>query len=124
MDTDGEIPQKVLSLAGESTILSRITQLMKNAETEVIMCIGEASSFSEPIAETLINTCTRSISTHIGAVNGELAAEIKARIPEAAVSNTEVDEAATGSGWRGDKQSVTSRQSREYSGYTDDCKFV
>lgn len=85
MDTDGEIPQKVWSLAGESAISSRITQLTKNAETEVIMFIGEASGFSEPIAEALIDTCARGISTHIGAVNGELAADIEARIPEATV---------------------------------------
>jgi sugar-specific transcriptional regulator TrmB len=80
-----EVSHEVWSLAGEQGITSRTTELIDDADDEVVLVIGHESTVTDRLAEALEDTQRRGVEVVVGAVSETLRGTVAAELSDVEV---------------------------------------
>jgi sugar-specific transcriptional regulator TrmB len=80
-----EVSHEVWALSSEPGITSRTQQLIDEADSEIVMVIGDESVFTPELGAHLNSAQDRGVSVILGAISRELRDSIQAEIPESEV---------------------------------------
>lgn len=78
-------PHEVWSLTGSTAISNRTQQLIIDADSEVVLVIGEESVLTETVVDSLRRVSSQGVSVIIGAVSEDLQEIIQSELPDATV---------------------------------------
>ena len=99
LEKEPEMTHEVWSLSGGPAIANRTRQLVDEAESEVVLVVGDGSTFDEKLLERLKEANRRGVDILIGTVADEARAEIEKSIPAAEVFVSGLD-------WLGDAEAA------------------
>jgi sugar-specific transcriptional regulator TrmB len=82
---------EVWSLTGTTAISNRARQLISDAESEVVLVIGDKSVLIETVTDSLRRASTQGVSVIVGAVSEDLQEIVQSELPEATVFISRLD---------------------------------
>ena len=82
-ETETDRSQSVWSLSGRAAITSRLVQLIRNCERELLLFVGHESCFTEPVEDALRDAVDRDISVCVATAAPDYESRIQRRLPDA-----------------------------------------
>ncbi|MFC3960278.1 TrmB family transcriptional regulator [Halovivax cerinus] len=79
------ISQEIWALSGERAIANRTSQLLDDADDEIVLVIGHESIVADDLVERIRLAQQRGVTVLLGTISGGLEETIQARLPEANV---------------------------------------
>ena len=91
VDDEVDVSHEVWSLSGSAAIATRTTQLVDEADAEIVVVIGHESALTDDLVQRLESAQSRDVSVIIGTVSESLRETVDAALPavEAFVSGLE-----------------------------------
>ncbi|MDS0297184.1 TrmB family transcriptional regulator [Halogeometricum sp. S1BR25-6] len=91
VDDEVDVSHEVWALSGSAAIATRTTQLVDEAESEVVLIVGHESALTDDLVERLESAQDRGVSVVVGTVSESLHEDVRAVLPgaEAFVSELE-----------------------------------
>ncbi len=91
-DPSGEkVTHEVWSLSGREGITTRMSQLLEDADEEVVFVVSSRAVLTDELVERLNETVARDVPVLVGTVSTELRDELRERIPGAEVFESKLD---------------------------------
>ena len=90
-DEDADAEHEVWSLTGRDAITSRTTQLLTEADDEIVVVFGRTKLSDGTVFEELHSASDRGVDVIVGVLDAELEAEVSEQLPDADVFVSELD---------------------------------
>jgi sugar-specific transcriptional regulator TrmB len=90
-DDESEVTHEVWGLSGESAIRNRTTKLVDEADSELVLVVGDESVLTTDLVDRLRHAERRNVSIIIGAVTADLREQIQRDLPNIEVFVSELD---------------------------------
>ncbi len=88
---DRQITHEVWSLTGSSAIASRTLQLVDESDDELILVVGDDSTYTQELESRIRAALERDVTVLIGVTDPSLKSRVEERIPEAMVFVSELE---------------------------------
>lgn len=83
VDDETDISHEVWALSGSAAIATRTTELVGEAEEEVVLVVGHESALTDALVERLESAQDRGVSVIVGTVSESLREDVHAALPTA-----------------------------------------
>lgn len=90
-ESPAQSSQEVWSLSGRKSVAARTCQIITEADEEIILVVGSESVLTEELFDALDATIDRGVEVVLGAIASPTRTQIRERLPDAYVFETELD---------------------------------